>query len=256
MVTSITNNDPSSSTVPITPTPRTPRQPKPPRSRKGRIADPTKSCSLCNTSKTSLWRKADINGENVTVCNACGIKWKTSTQRAAQVATAQATGQPLPGMESRENSSSGDVRPTGQQLSSGGPQMQFHPFAQGAGGFAVPQNSGEQPTYLAAEMVAQVGQVHLQPFLRYQGQQGASLPAQHHQIQTIPSQQNDSARRIQQYSEDAGTVSQPSPVDEQKESQLSAASLIVASHVAAHQPQPPASLAPEGPSGGTAPAVS
>lgn len=189
------------------------------------------------------------------MCNACGIKWKTSTQRAAHVATAQATGQPLPGMESRENSSSGDVRPTGQQLSSGGPQMQFHPFAQGAGGFTIPQNGDEQPIYPASVEVAQVGQVYQQPFLGYQGQQGVSLPAQHHQVQAIPSEQNDCTHRIEQYPQNVGTVPQPSLVDEQKESQHSAASLVVASHVAAHQPQPPIAPAPGEPSGGTAPAV-
>lgn len=185
------------------------------------------------------------------MCNACGIKWKTSTQRAAQVATAQATGQPLPGMDSRENSSSGDVRPTGQQLSSGGPQMQFHPFAQGVGGFTVPQNGDDQPIYPTA---AQVGQVHQQQFFGYQGQQGVSLPAQH-QVQTIPSEQNDGTHRIEKYPQNVGTVSQPSLVDEQKESLLSAASLVVASHVAAHQPQPLVSPASGEPSGGTAPAV-
>lgn len=80
----------NTSTLPATPPP--PKPPKPPRSRKGRIADPTKSCSICRTSKTSLWRKADIDGENVTVCNACGIKWKTNAQRAAQAATVDAVG--------------------------------------------------------------------------------------------------------------------------------------------------------------------
>lgn len=149
-------------------------------------------------------------------------------------------------MESRENSSSGDVRPTGQQLSSGGPHMQFHPLAQGAGGFTVPPNGNEQAIYPTAVGVAQVGQVYQQPFLGYQGQQGVSLPAQHHQVQTIPSEQ---------YPQNVGTVFQPSLVDEQKESQHSAASLVVASHVAAHQPQPSVAPAPGEPSGGTAPAV-
>ncbi|CCX11531.1 Similar to GATA zinc finger domain-containing protein 16; acc. no. B0G188 [Pyronema omphalodes CBS 100304] len=73
-----------------------PKLPKPPRSRKGRIADPTKSCHLCQTSKTSLWRKADIEGENVTVCNACGIKWKTNAQKQVQIAAAVAQGLPIP----------------------------------------------------------------------------------------------------------------------------------------------------------------
>jgi len=51
-----------------------------PRSRKGRIADPTKTCYLCHTSTTSLWRKADIgDDQGVTLCNACGIKWKNSS---------------------------------------------------------------------------------------------------------------------------------------------------------------------------------
>lgn len=194
------------------------------------------------------------------MCNACGIKWKTSTQRAAQVATAQATGQPLPGMGSRENSCSGDVRPTAQQLSSGGPRMQFHPFPQGSGEYAAPQNGGEQPAYLATIGGAHVGQVYQQPFPGYQGQ-GASLPAQQHQqqqMQVMPSQQNNSTHQIQQYPQNAEAAPQPSAVDEQKESEFSAASLIVASHVAAHQPQPPTAPAPasRGLSAGTASAGS
>lgn len=36
------------------------------RTRRGRIADPNKTCHICHTSTTSLWRKADIEGENVT----------------------------------------------------------------------------------------------------------------------------------------------------------------------------------------------
>jgi hypothetical protein len=74
------------------------------RTRKGRVADPSKACHICHTSSTSLWRKADIEGESVTgealsfeflyivvlisdiVCNACGIKWKTNTSRASETA--------------------------------------------------------------------------------------------------------------------------------------------------------------------------
>jgi hypothetical protein len=89
------------------PLPRLPKPPKPPRSRKGRIADPTKSCHICKTSKTSLWRKADIEGENVTVCNACGIKWKTSAQKQAQIAAAVANGQPIPIFPDDERRASG-----------------------------------------------------------------------------------------------------------------------------------------------------
>jgi hypothetical protein len=43
-----------------------------------------------------LWRKADIEGENVTVCNACGIKWKTNAQKQVQIAAAVAQGLPIP----------------------------------------------------------------------------------------------------------------------------------------------------------------
>ncbi|KAI9771766.1 MAG: hypothetical protein M1839_002731 [Geoglossum umbratile] len=67
-----------------------------PRSRKGRVADPSKACHLCHTSTTSLWRKAEIDGESVTVCNACGIKWKTNSTRAQEAAQAAASGQPPP----------------------------------------------------------------------------------------------------------------------------------------------------------------
>ncbi|KAI9846282.1 MAG: hypothetical protein M1838_001341 [Thelocarpon superellum] len=56
------------------------------RPRRGRVADPNKTCHLCHTSTTSLWRKADIEGENVTVCNACGIKWKTNYVRTQEAA--------------------------------------------------------------------------------------------------------------------------------------------------------------------------
>ncbi|KAI9825865.1 MAG: hypothetical protein M1832_000806 [Thelocarpon impressellum] len=56
------------------------------RTRKGRVADPNKTCHICHTSSTSLWRKADIEGENVTVCNACGIKWKTNYVRTQEAA--------------------------------------------------------------------------------------------------------------------------------------------------------------------------
>lgn len=69
---------------------------RPTRSRKGRIADPTKSCHICQTSKTSLWRKATIDGLDVTVCNACGIKWKTNAQKQAQHAAAVARGEDVP----------------------------------------------------------------------------------------------------------------------------------------------------------------
>ncbi|KAI9767134.1 MAG: hypothetical protein M1840_005923 [Geoglossum simile] len=67
-----------------------------PRSRKGRVADPSKACRLCHTSTTSLWRKAEVDGESVTVCNACGIKWKTNSTRAQEAAQAAASGQPPP----------------------------------------------------------------------------------------------------------------------------------------------------------------
>jgi hypothetical protein len=83
------------------PFPRPRRIHKPPRSRKGRIADPTKSCHICKTSKTSLWRKAEIEGDLVTVCNACGIKWKTNTQKQVQIANAVANGLPIPTFEER-----------------------------------------------------------------------------------------------------------------------------------------------------------
>ncbi|KAI9807857.1 MAG: hypothetical protein M1825_005163 [Sarcosagium campestre] len=59
------------------------------RTRKGRVADPNKACHLCHTSSTSLWRKAEIDGESVTVCNACGIKWKTNANRAQEAAQGQ-----------------------------------------------------------------------------------------------------------------------------------------------------------------------
>lgn len=108
------------------------RAPKTPRSRKGRIADPTKSCHICQTSKTSLWRKADIEGENVTVCNACGIKWKTNAQKAAQAAAQGVTDQPL--LTDEADSSSITVRPPTQQLAAGAPQMQYnqHPVGSAA----------------------------------------------------------------------------------------------------------------------------
>ncbi|KAI9791547.1 MAG: hypothetical protein M1833_001503 [Piccolia ochrophora] len=61
------------------------------RTRRGRVADPNKACHLCHTSSTSLWRKADIEGESVTVCNACGIKWKTNAIRAQEAAHGQLT---------------------------------------------------------------------------------------------------------------------------------------------------------------------
>ncbi|KAF8251754.1 hypothetical protein K440DRAFT_658414 [Wilcoxina mikolae CBS 423.85] len=105
--------------------PRPPRLPKPPRSRKGRIADPTKNCHICQTSKTSLWRKADIEGENVTVCNACGIKWKTNAQKQAQIAAAVAQGLPIPIFpgDERRSSGAGGQRPSLESLQQGGPQM-------------------------------------------------------------------------------------------------------------------------------------
>ncbi|CAZ81841.1 unnamed protein product [Tuber melanosporum] len=132
---------PSTSAVrtPVPKMPKTPRPPKPPRSRKGRIADPTKSCHICQTSKTSLWRKADIEGENVTVCNACGIKWKTNAQKAAQAATQGATSQPLP--TDRASSSSGIVGPATHQLVAGAPQMQCN---QRAVGLTANDLSGQQ----------------------------------------------------------------------------------------------------------------
>lgn len=147
-------------------------------------------------------------------------------------------------MGSRENSNLGDVRSTSEQLLSGGPQMQFHPFAQG---FAALQSGGEQPEYPTTMGATQVGQVYQQPFLRYQEQEGALQ----HQKQQISSQQDSNTQQTQ-YPQNAETVSRLSTPDKQKESQLSAASLIVASHVAAHQPQHPASPAPtsQGPSEG------
>ncbi|CUS09828.1 unnamed protein product [Tuber aestivum] len=107
-----------------------PKTPQTPRSRKGRIADPTKSCHICQTSKTSLWRKADIEGENVTVCNACGIKWKTNAQKAAQAAAQGITGQPLP--TDAAGPSSGTVEPTTQQPEADVPQMQRNQHAAGS----------------------------------------------------------------------------------------------------------------------------
>lgn len=173
------------------------------------------------------------------MCNACGIKWKTSTQRAAQVAAAQATGQPLPGMGSRENSGSGGVRPTGQQLASGGPQMQFHPFPPGQAGFVSPQNGSGQPTYPPTAGAIQGDQMYEQHFSGYQEQHGPGAPSTL-QIQAVPPQQNNIPLNTA-----TSSTSQPPAVDEQKEIQLSAASSIVASHVAAHQPQPLATPAPE-----------
>ncbi len=58
------------------------RASKLPRSRKGRIADPSKICHSCSTSHTALWRKALIGGQNVTVCNSCGIKYATKVKKA------------------------------------------------------------------------------------------------------------------------------------------------------------------------------
>ena len=106
-----------------TPVPKPPRPPKPPRSRKGRIADPTKSCHICQTSKTSLWRKADIDGENVTVCNACGIKWKTNAQKAAQAAAQVASGQPPRG--GRTNFDSSLSKAASQQSEAGVSHTQY-----------------------------------------------------------------------------------------------------------------------------------
>ncbi|KAI9841596.1 MAG: hypothetical protein M1837_000503 [Sclerophora amabilis] len=54
------------------------------RTKKVRIADPSKRCRLCHTTETSLWRKAEVEGESATVCNACGIKWKTNTLRGQE----------------------------------------------------------------------------------------------------------------------------------------------------------------------------
>ena len=129
-------SSPSTSALrtPIPKISRPPRPPKTPRSRKGRIADPTKSCHICQTSKTSLWRKADIEGENVTVCNACGIKWKTNAQKAAQAAAQGVTSQPLPIDGASPSSSSGTVRSTTQQLPAGVSQTQCsqHPSSSAA----------------------------------------------------------------------------------------------------------------------------
>ncbi|KAH0561926.1 hypothetical protein GP486_003371 [Trichoglossum hirsutum] len=39
---------------------------------------------------------AEVDGDSVTVCNACGIKWKTNSTRAQEAAQAAASGQPPP----------------------------------------------------------------------------------------------------------------------------------------------------------------
>lgn len=184
------------------------------------------------------------------MCNACGIKWKTSTQRAAQVAAAQATGQPLPGAGLRENSSSGGARPT-EQLAGGGPQMPFHPFPPGQAGFAPPQNGSGQPVYPTTAGIAQGGQAYQQSFSGYQGQHESTVPSTQQQMQAVPSQQTNNTHQ----NPAAVSVPQPPTVDEQNETQLSATSSIVASHVAAHQPKAPAAVAPtsEGLNEGVAP---
>ncbi|PWW76705.1 hypothetical protein C7212DRAFT_279490 [Tuber magnatum] len=145
---------PSTSAVrtPVPKMPRPPRPPKPPRSRKGRIADPTKSCHICQTSKTSLWRKADIEGENVTVCNACGIKWKTNAQKAAQAATQGITGQPLP--TDGAGPSSDTVRPTTQQPEAGVPQMQYNQHAAGSTANDLNDLNGQQVHANACQVAA------------------------------------------------------------------------------------------------------
>ncbi|RPA92573.1 hypothetical protein L873DRAFT_1847707 [Choiromyces venosus 120613-1] len=139
---------PSAVRTPVLKMPKLPRPPKPPRSRKGRIADPTKSCHICQTSKTSLWRKADIEGENVTVCNACGIKWKTNAQKAAQAAAQGVTGQPLPA--DGAGSSSGVVGPTSQQMEASVPQMQYSQHAVGS----TPSDLSGQQVYANAYQVS------------------------------------------------------------------------------------------------------
>ncbi|KAL7269155.1 hypothetical protein RUND412_008194 [Rhizina undulata] len=159
----------SSSTTPIAPSPKTPRPYKPPRSRRGRIADPTKSCHICNTSKTSLWRKADIEGESVTVCNACGIKWKTNAQKAAQMAAAAASGQPFP-EKKRGSSASNMPRPTIQQLVIGGPQMQYNPFSAAPGyskllpPVSLPSLSGQDSVAAETPIIAQQQPGFVLPF--------------------------------------------------------------------------------------------
>ncbi|KAI9749672.1 MAG: hypothetical protein M4579_006785 [Chaenotheca gracillima] len=65
-----------------------------PAKKRGRIANTNKRCRLCQTTETSLWRKADIDGDSVTVCNACGIKWKASTGRGAEGAPKRQRGTP------------------------------------------------------------------------------------------------------------------------------------------------------------------
>ncbi|KAI9765694.1 MAG: hypothetical protein M1835_007338, partial [Candelina submexicana] len=47
-------------------------------------AEPSRSCHICHTASTSLWRKAVLDGESVPVCNACGIKWKTNAARSQE----------------------------------------------------------------------------------------------------------------------------------------------------------------------------
>ncbi|TGZ82216.1 hypothetical protein EX30DRAFT_363300 [Ascodesmis nigricans] len=80
---SLSTSSPSDSTTPSASwSLASPPYTRPPRSRKGRIADPTKNCYLCDTSHTSLWRKALINGLEVTLCNACGIKKKTAEKKS------------------------------------------------------------------------------------------------------------------------------------------------------------------------------
>ncbi|KAI9712156.1 MAG: hypothetical protein M1812_006994 [Candelaria pacifica] len=48
------------------------------------LGEADKSCHICHTASTSLWRKAAIDGESVSVCNACGIKWKTNSVRSQE----------------------------------------------------------------------------------------------------------------------------------------------------------------------------
>ncbi|KAI9816050.1 MAG: hypothetical protein M1827_002042 [Pycnora praestabilis] len=55
---------------------------------RGKAADPNKTCNICHTASTSLWRKAEIDGESVSVCNACGIKWKTNSLKSQETTSA------------------------------------------------------------------------------------------------------------------------------------------------------------------------
>ncbi|KAI9682048.1 MAG: hypothetical protein M1817_000102 [Caeruleum heppii] len=107
------------------------------RTRRGRHAAPNKSCHMCHTSDTSLWRKAEIDDDNVTVCNACGIKWKNMTGRPPRMVTSGSSVKKIKptsqtSMAGSHRSSLATPLPLGQHTFStkGGPQA----LVSGAGG--------------------------------------------------------------------------------------------------------------------------